>query len=206
MLTFDFEPAIAKQMQTLGVDPQLLYGKREQFNVVDAAQDYKSLSPYFKGKVVSKTKQLTHLAEMINSPFSMDPRITVISSFPSDYRAKMAALSIFNAAVEDAETTALKPRWVTLYGDRFDYEQLKSKRPSLLVLSNVTMDSTSYKIERLRDILEMFPKIPRIVVTGGGPDPLELFTKRVHLQAQIGVSIGPAHVVSNILELMTASL
>ncbi|QZE58725.1 hypothetical protein pEaSNUABM28_00168 [Erwinia phage pEa_SNUABM_28] len=206
MLTFDFEPAVAKQMQTLGVDPQLLFGKREQFDVAEAAQDYKPLSPYFKGKVVSKTKQLTHLAKMIQNPFSFDPRITVISSFPNDYRAKMAALSIFNAAVEDSEATALKPRWVTLYGDRFDYEQLKQKRPSLLVLTNVTMDSTSYKIERLRDILEMFPKIPRIVVTGGGPDPLELFTKRIHLQAHTGISIGPAHVVSNVLELMTSSL
>ncbi|QZE60076.1 hypothetical protein pEaSNUABM35_00159 [Erwinia phage pEa_SNUABM_35] len=206
MLTFDFEPAVAKQMQTLGVDPQLLFGKQEQFDVAEAAQDYKSISPYFKGKVVGKAKQLTHLARMIQDPFKADPRITVISSFPNDYRAKMAALSIFNAAVEDSETTALKPRWVTLYGDRFDYEQLKSKRPSLLVLTNVTLDSTSYKIERLRDILEMFPKIPRIVVTGGSPDPLELFTKRIHLQAQTGISIGPAHVVSNLLELMTSSL
>jgi hypothetical protein len=31
VLTFDFEPAVAKQMQTLGVDPQLLFGKREEF-------------------------------------------------------------------------------------------------------------------------------------------------------------------------------
>lgn len=204
MLTFDFEPAVAKQLQTLGVDPQLLFGKREQFDIEEAAQDYKPLSPYFKGRVFSKTKQLQHLAKMITNPFAMDPRITVISSFPNDYRAKMAALSIFNAAVEDSVETALKPRWVTLYGDRFDYEQLKQKRPSLLVISNVTIDSTSYKIERLRDILEMFPKIPRIVVTGGGPDPVELFTKRVHLPVQAGISIGPAHVVSNILELMTA--
>lgn len=204
MLTFDFEPAVAKQLQTLGVDPQLLFGKREQFDIEEAAQDYKPLSPYFKGRVFSKTKQLQHLAKMITNPFAMDPRITVISSFPNDYRAKMAALSIFNAAVEDSVETALKPRWVTLYGDRFDYEQLKQKRPSLLVISNVTIDSTSYKIERLRDILEMFPKIPRIVVTGGGTDPVELFTKRVHLPVQAGISIGPAHVVSNILELMTA--
>ncbi|QYW03129.1 hypothetical protein pEaSNUABM14_00169 [Erwinia phage pEa_SNUABM_14] len=206
MLTFDFEPAVAKQMQTLGVDPQLLFGKRETFDVVEASQDFKPMSPYFKGKIFSKTKQMTHLAKMIESPFGLDPRITVISSFPSDYRAKMAALSIFHAAVEDSETTALKPRWVTLYGDRFDYEQLKSKRPSMLIISNVTIDSTSYKIERLRDILEMFPKIPRIVVTGGGPDPMELFTRRVHLPVQAGISIGPAHVVSNLLDLMTSSL
>lgn len=206
MLTFDFEPAVAKQMQTLGVDPQLLFGKREEFNVEEATQDYKPVSPYFKGKVYSKTKQLQHLARMITNPFEADPRITVISSFPNDYRAKMAALSIFNAAVEDSVETALKPRWVTLYGDRFDYDKLRDKRPSLLVISNVTMDSTSYKIERLRDILEMFPRIPRIVVTGGGLDPHELFTKRVHLPVQAGISIGPAHVVSNILDLMTSPI
>ncbi|QZE56025.1 hypothetical protein pEaSNUABM52_00167 [Erwinia phage pEp_SNUABM_52] len=203
MLTFNFEPDVAKQMQTLGVDPQLLYGKKDEYVIEEAAQDFKPLSPYFKGKVFSKTKQLRHLAQMITNPFGSDPRITVISSFPSDARAKMAALNIFNSAVEDSATTALKPRWVTLYGDRFDYEQLKSKRPSLLVISNVTLESTSYRVERLRDILEMFPKIPRIVVTGGGLDPMELFTKRVHLPVQAGISIGPTHVVSNILDLMT---
>lgn len=202
MLTFNFEPEQCKMMQTLGVDPQLLYGKKDEYNIEEASQDFKPLSPYFKGKVHSKTKQLQHLAKMITNPFNIDPRITVISSFPNDQRAKMAALNVFNSAMEDSGHTVCKPRWVTLYGDRFDYEQLKSKRPSLLVISNVTMESTSYKIERLRDILEMFPKIPRIVVTGGGIDPLELFTKRVHLPVQAGISIGPTHVVSNILDLM----
>lgn len=203
MLTFNFESDQCKLMQTLGVDPQLLYGKKDEYDIETAAQDYKPMSPYFKGKVFSKHKQLRHLAQLIQNPFEMDPRITVISSFPDDMRAKLAALNIFNSAVEDSATTALKPRWVTLYGDRFDYEQLKTKRPSLLVVSNITMESTAYKLERLRDILEMFPKIPRIVVTGGSIDPTELFTKRVHLPVQAGISIGPAHVVKNILDLMT---
>lgn len=203
MLEFRFDADRAKHLQSLGVDPQLLWGDKDEFDITDAVQDFKPRSSYFKGKVVPGTEQLTYFANLMDNPLEVDPRITVISSFPSDHRAKLAALNLFSCAVEDTAGKVSKPRWVTLYGDRFDYEKLKAQRPNFLVITNVTMESTSYKLERLRDLLEMFPKIPRVVVTGGNIDPVELFTSRIHLPVAGAVSIGPTHVVSNILDLMT---
>ena len=203
MLDFQFEAARAKHMQSLGVDPQLLWGDKDEFDIVDAVQDFKPRSNYFKGKVVSAQDQLDYFARLMDNPLDSEPRITVLSSFPSDQRAKLAAVNIFNNAVEDTAGKVSKPLWLTLYGDRLDYDKIKAKRPNFLVVTNVTMESTSYKLERLRDVLEMFPKIPRIVVTGGNIDPVELFTTRVHLSVAGAVSIGPTHVVKNILDLMT---
>lgn len=202
MIDFTFASDHAKKLQSYGVDPQLLWGERSEFDITEAVQDFKPRSNYFKGKVVSGEDQLLYLADLLDNPLEVDPRITVISSFPSDLRAKQVALSLFSNAVMDSEATSAKPRWVTLYGDRFDYEKLKQQRPNFLVISNIVMESTSYKLERLRDILEMFPKIPRVVVTGGNIDPVELFTSRIHLPVAGAVSIGPAHVVTNILDLM----
>lgn len=203
MLEFHFDADRAKHMQSLGVDPQLLWGDKDEYDITEAVQDFKPRSSYFKGKVVPVKDQLDYFAHLMDNPLEVEPRITVLSSFPSDHRAKMAALNVFSNAVEDTAGKVAKPLWVTLYGDRFDYDKLKAKRPNFLVITNVTMESTSYKLERLRDILEMFPKIPRVVVTGGNIDPVELFTSRVHLSVAGAVSIGPTHVVKNILDLMT---
>lgn len=203
MLDFQFDAVRAKHLQSLGVDPQLLWGDKDEYDITDAVQDFKPKSNYFKGKVVSITEQLDYFANLMDNPLEVEPRITVLSSFPSDHRAKMAALNVFNNAVEDTAGKIAKPYWLTLYNDRLDYEKIKAKRPNFLVITNVVMESTSYKLERLRDILEMFPKIPRIVVTGGNIDPVELFTSRIHLPVAGAVSIGPTHVVKNILDLMT---
>ena len=203
MLTFNFDADRAKHMQSLGVDPQLLWGEKDEYDITDAVQDFKPRSNYFKGKVVPRKEQLDYFARLMDHPLEMDPRITVISSFPSDHRAKIAALNLFSNAVEDTAGKVSKPMWLTLYGDRLDYDKLRLKRPNFIVITNITMESTSYKLERLRDILEMFPKIPRVVVTGGNIDPVELFTSRIHLPVAGAVSIGPTHVVKNILDLMT---
>lgn len=203
MLEFRFDADRAKHLQSLGVDPQLLWGDKDEFDITDAVQDFKPRSNYFKGKVVPVSEQLSYFANLMDNPLEVDPRITVISSFPSDHRAKLAALNLFSCALQDTQGKVAKPRWVTLYGDRFDYDKLKLQRPNFLVITNVTMESTSYKLERLRDLLEMFPKIPRVVVTGGSIDPVELFTTRIHLPVAGAVSIGPTHVVKNILDLMT---
>ncbi|AQT28640.1 hypothetical protein YOLOSWAG_160 [Erwinia phage vB_EamM_Yoloswag] len=206
MLKFQFDAGEAKHLQSLGVDPQLLWGERDEYDITTAVQDFKPRSNYFKGKMVPKSEQLEYLAHLMDHPLEVEPRITVLSSFPSDHRAKLAALNVFANAVQDTEGRVAKPRWVTLYNDRFDYDKLRATRPSFLVITNITMESTSYKLERLRDILEMFPKVPRVVVTGGNIDPVELFTSRIHLPVAGAVSIGPQHVVKNILDLMTSPL
>jgi len=50
----------------------------------------------------------------------------------------------------------------------------------MLVITNVGVDSSQVKLEKLRDILEKYDSIPRIVVVNG-VDPVSFFAERVRL-------------------------
>ena len=52
--------------------------------------------------------------------------------------------------------------------------------PSLLVVTNLTIDSTSHRIEKARDLLTQYQDIPRIVVCAG-QDPISFFSTRLYL-------------------------
>lgn len=203
MLDFKFDKNQLKQMRTFGVDAGILFDTKREFDLMEATQDYKPISPYYKTLLVPKKKQLESASRILDTPLEAQG-IHIVSSFPSDVRAKVFALHAFRNALEDSAATARKPRWITLFGDRLDYEKLKSQRPSFVVVTNVVLDSTPYKMERLRDILEMFSGVPRLVVTGGSIDPTELFNKRLYLEFQSALSIGPDNVVHNLLDLLEA--
>lgn len=205
MLDFEFSTEISAQLKTKGADPRLLYTAMEKFSMESSVQDFKPQAQAYKTTKVSAHQQLDFFQDLLEDPHDGNP-VVCIGSFPTDARAKIAALHVFRNAMKDKTHTVRKPVWVTLYGDRFNYEELKNKRPSMLFISNIVLESTAYKMERLRDILEMFPDIPRIVVTGGTLDPTELFVRRLHLPINAAVSIGPKHVVSNLLELMESSI
>lgn len=63
--------------------------------------------------------------------------------------------------------------WHSVYGNptdelRDNKEMFnKIKGSSLLVLSNIAVNSTAMKIEKVRDLLNMYSSIPRIVCVGG---------------------------------------
>lgn len=201
LLDFKFDSKLSAKLRTHGVDPGLLFGEKREFDLMEATHDYKTVSPYFKTSLVGKRKQLQLAGKLLDNPLKADG-IHVVSSFPNDTRAKIFALHVFRNAFEDSLPTSRKPRWVTLYGDKFDYERLRNQRPNLIVLSNVVLDSTPYKMERLRDILSMFGDIPRIIVTGGSIDPTEMFNNRLYMECQSAISIGPDNVVANLLDIM----
>jgi hypothetical protein len=52
------------------------------------------------------------------------------------------------------------------------------EQASLLVLSNLTPNSTAAKLEKTRDMLEFYADIPRIVVIAG-EDPITFFSRRL---------------------------
>lgn len=204
LLDFKFDTEISAKLRTHGVDPGMLYGEKREFDLMEAAHDYKTLSPYFKTKQVGKRKQLTLAASLLDTPLKTNG-IHVVSSFPNDTRAKLFALHVFRNAFQDSLPTSRKPRWITLYGDKFDYERVRNQRPNLIVISNIVIDSTPYKMERLRDLLSMFGDIPRIVVTGGSVDPTEMFNNRLYMECDSALSIGPDNVVANLLELFVGN-
>lgn len=201
LLDFKFNTEVSNKLRTLGCDPGMLFGEKREFDLLEAVQDYKTISPYFKTRLMSKRKQLNLAAELLDKPLDTHG-VHVVSSFPNDTRARLFALHVMRNAYVDSVPTSRKPKWVTLYGDKLDYERVKQGRPNFLVISNVVIDSTQYKMERLRDLLSMFGDIPRLVVTGGTIDPTELFNNRLYMECDSALSIGPENVVSNLLDLM----
>ena len=142
MLDFDFTAEVSARLKSLGADPRLLYSSMEQFSLEEAIQDFKPQSQVYKTLKVSASQQIDFCQDLLDEPLDGNPIIS-LSSFPSDLRAKITALHIFRNAMLECENTVRKPRWVTLYGDRFNYEELKAKRPSMLFISNVILESTA---------------------------------------------------------------
>lgn len=107
------------------------------------------------------------------------PETLVISGTPNDSRAKAIAAYLFARAVQtyqDDPGTFMSrrvglPRWHQVIGG-FNDAVVKEKRekkaesdPLLWVFSNVMDDSTSAKVENLRDSLQLYAHRPRIIVT-----------------------------------------
>lgn len=201
MIEFTVTKEEAAILKVRGVDPQLLFGPKDVFDVEESVKAYKPRSPYVKTTAVGEDAQLRHLAMMIDDPYKLAPRITVIGSFPSDLRAKQTALQIFRSAIEESSNKTRKPLRLQIYGDRLDYEKIQDKRPNLLVVTGVNHESTQYKMERLRDVLEMFNDIPRIVVTGGSNNPTDIFLNRLFLPVEMGILVGAEKTVENLLDL-----
>lgn len=146
--------------------------------------------PDLKVKHIPKKRQITYLKEIRTNPFKL-PYLAVISSDPNDLKAKLMAAVIMEAALAkhmSSTTTFSKnpPLWHTLIGG-FDLK-LADEKPSLLIISNVTSDSTPHKIEKLRDLLETHHDIPRIVIATG-TDPVSLMNSRVRLALNYGIYI-----------------
>jgi len=157
---------------------------------------------------VNKDKQLLYYKRIFVEPFKK-PYIYCISGATNDSQAKLVALrlmiqalSIHNQVREsngDEEPHPLNetlsgrdlPLWHTLLGGFGDKLRDTKAKPSLLVLSNVTVNSTQTKLEKLRDILELYGEIPRIVVTTG-TDPISFFRRQLfyplHFSAYLTVN------------------
>lgn len=137
-------------------------------------------------KTVTMKEQLKYLERFVRKPLGSF-RCMCISSQPSDLRAKHLAMWMFDKAVQAYNDNGrmrgaharTAPLWHRVFGGFHDeLMESRSERPALLVISNVLEDSTSTKIEKVRDLLEKYNDTPRIVVTGG-TDPLQLFRSRL---------------------------
>ena len=185
-----------KQMVTRGLSKQVF--SIPAYNLEERVQSFTSDIQGLKAKRITRDNQLDNIKKIIANPF-YGPYVCCISGKPHDVQAKllaafimMRATNLQMSATEDSpDKTIFKktkdkalPVWHTLLGG-FDNilvskESNSTSRPSLLILSNVTLDSTAPKIEKLRDILEFYSTIPRIVVVSG-TDPLTFFHSKLYM-------------------------
>lgn len=187
--------SVLKQMVMRGMTKQVF--SVHPFSLDEALCSFNSEVDGLKPKRVSKKKQQEFMGKVMEDPFYA-PYTCCIAGKPNDMRAKLLAAHIMMRAVEQQTNSKnltskqrkrLKgrglPLWHTLVGG-FDNPVIGNKHnseldhPSMLIISNVTMESTASKMEKLRDILEVHSNIPRIVVVAG-TDPLTFFNTKMHM-------------------------
>jgi hypothetical protein len=84
------------------------------------------------------------------------------------------------------------PLWYRVYGGFPNplVDKPTQETPSLLIIANVGTASSQIKIEKVRDLIEKYSEIPKIVVTGGEA-PCNLFANRLHSPLRAGIYLGP---------------
>lgn len=178
---FDGHDAV---LRGLGVDPRTLYHASDAFDVRDALFDFSTEVNGTTRSTCSAETQFDKLERLFANPMGGN-YCAFICGYPTDARAKMLGAELLKRcwdegrASPDPVARRRRPLWYTLHNSYVNYEALREKNPSVLFISNVTDDSTPQKMERLRDLLEMFSGIPRVVMFGSAIDPVTLAATRL---------------------------
>jgi hypothetical protein len=195
-----FSKEISKTLVSRGVSYGDFIRTRETFDAVRALISYDTDIPRVMPKSISRQKQCRGLEKVLENPTRAN-YVMGISSFPSDARAKHLAIQILKVGCEHwARRKALRtgtvgrsmPYWHRVFGGFNDdlRDRKLDERPCMLVISNVNAASSAYKLEKVRDILEQFNDIPRIVVMSG-LDPTTFFATRLYYPINLGIQLGP---------------
>jgi hypothetical protein len=167
------------------------------FDILSNLVKYETEIPGLQSKTVSVSKQIRAIESIVENPIRARYAVC-INSFPSDLFAKYLAIHVFNLAITSWQKRhkpgRTMPIWHRVYGGYYD--PLRDKQtdeiPSLLVIANVNDDSTPVKIEKVRDLLERYSNVPRIVVTSS-KDPITFFATKLHFPINAGINIGPSN-------------
>lgn len=185
----------ADLMKQLGADPRALYSSETTFELAETFKSFKPKMRMSKARLVPAERQLEDFTSMLNEGITGNP-IVVLSSIPTDARAKILALNLMSRTLDlRAEAvgsrpnhTKKAPRWYTLYNQFLNFDALKRDNPCCVFISNIPV-STGQKLERLRDMLEFFADIPRVLVTAG-PDPVGYVADNLYLPVNHAFLVG----------------
>lgn len=185
----------ADLMKQLGADPRALYSSETKFNLEETFKSFKPKMRYSKAKLIPAERQLDDFTALLDNGITGNP-IIAISSIPTDARAKILALNLMSTVLErraesirSSPTHVRKaPRWYTLYNQYLNFDNLKRDNPCCVFISNIPV-STGQKLERLRDLMEFFADVPRILVTAG-PDPVGYVADNLYLPVNYAFCVG----------------
>ncbi len=193
-LKFKFDTPRQKLLLSRGADRSCFSHARETFNINESLLKIKpKLDNALVRKGISVKSQLEALDKLKDHPLHGSP-IIGIGSFPSDMRAKMLAINLMNWAIDNQMTKnrsnpAHFPLWHKVYGGFGDTLMDSRQNMSMLIISNVGLESTAPKVEKVRDLLERYDSIPRVVITHG-TDPMTFFLSKLHLPLKYGFYLG----------------
>lgn len=141
-------------------------------------------SEKLEDKIIEAKVQNSSLSMFMDEPTL--PLIYGVSGNPDDAKAKLFAAFLAQIHMNHMGPVKGNVLWHVLYGG-FDnkimkeYDEIDGKTaPTMLVLSNLTPNSTGVKLEKARDLIERFSDIPRIIVSAG-EDPLSFLTTRLYV-------------------------
>jgi hypothetical protein len=198
-ISHNYSPQRMTFLRSRGVDSTSILRRNESFELEDycckIVTDIQGMRP----KSVSIASQLKGLEKLFENPLRSN-YVLAISSWPSDLRAKQVGLALMSKAISyqrDTKNKVLKvrraPLWYRIYGG-FECglrDKIDEVFPSMLILSNITSNSTNSKLEKVRDLLEKYAEIPRVVIIGGHCDPLSWFAKNLFYPVRMGLFLGP---------------
>lgn len=135
-------------------------------------------SEQLNSRFIEPNMQDKSLTAFLADPSS--PMIYGVSGNPDDGKAKYFAAFLVAAHLKalGAEANVI---WAPMYGG-FDNPHMNDDKasPTLLVLTNLTPNSTSTKLEKARDLIEKYSDVPRIIVAAG-IDPLSFLATRLYV-------------------------
>ena len=190
---------LSKERQNLlkqrGLSPADMVHGRDSYDVAEGLTKFETDLPGMSVKPTAAPRQLRGLEKVLENPLRGN-YVMVISSFPSDLRAKHLATHIFDVATthwyKHHKAGRDLPLWHRIYGGLNEplRDRVPDSLPSMLVLSNINDQSTNFKLEKLRDLLERYDGLPRIVVVGS-QSPLAFFSQKLHYPVNYSVLLGP---------------
>jgi hypothetical protein len=184
-----------KLLMSRGVPQADLMHGTATLDVLGSLVKYETNIPGVHSKLVSAQRQSKALESILGNPLRGNYAVCV-NSFPSDLSAKHLATHLFSRAVEAwykrHKPGRSLPLWHRVFGGLHDVlrDRHTDDVPSLLVISNINESSSAHKLEKVRDILEKYSHVPRIVVSSGS-DPITFFTTKLHYPLHAGIHLGP---------------
>ena len=203
MLGASLEPDIARMLMSFGADPAALF-HADSFTLETAVMQFSTSVRGLKRKTVSVERQLRWLQQMVADPFA--PYLSVINSYPTDERCKVVGANLMAHMIGAQKEHPVisrrtqKPLWIRVYNNYVDMAALRKHNPCAVFISNVTDDSTPQKMERVRDVLEMFNDVPRIVMMAGAQDPVTFCADRLRMGVSRPIQLGGKAIAVSIFE------
>jgi hypothetical protein len=155
----------------------------------------------FKERVVKKDTQVGSLQAW--SEDSTRPITFCVTGNPDESKAAYYAAYLVQLHIQQVGVGA-NPYWEQLYGGFAEpsvyYQAENFGEPTLLVISNLAVNSTNAKVGKAQDMLERFANIPKIVVAAG-TDPISFMSAVLHKPVH-GLAYFPEKMVKTTLEVI----
>lgn len=195
-MPIDITPEGQSLLKVCGV-PGSVFMQRA-IDLKDAVGMIESTTLTGRPKIIKKEKQIEVFKNTLNRVIDA-PYVYCISSIGNDLQSKFVAAYMLNRALRHFagmrnHVNLNAPAWHTLYGSYSDdYRDIarkvrKGRKPAVIVLSNVVANSSEVKVEKLRDLLELFSDVPRIVPISG-VDPFTFFRERLYYPLTAGLNL-----------------